>query len=152
FAQNAQDVGVGAAKGAASTVIHSVDLVKNGLDKVADFFVGGKRTKNLSEVIPEDTYTPKNTAEKVGFGAEQTAEFLAPSGLVKDAETAINAASLLPDIGKVGQAALRVFGKAAVEGSVNAGVRAAQTGGDVGETTKTALLFGLTKAATGTVG
>lgn len=152
IAQNVQDIAVGAAKGAASTLTGGVDAAKKGLDFIADKTVGGSRTANVRELIPESAYTPKNTAEKVGFGAEQVAEFLLPTNFVKEAEIAITAASRARKLGTLGQAVFRVAGKAGTEAAAMGSVRAAQTAGDVSETVKAALFGGLLRGATAAAG
>lgn len=144
-AQHVQDFAVGAAKGAVNTV-------KGAADLGAKIFSPVGADTHATDIIPKDAYTPKNTAEKLGMGAEQTLEFVAPNALIKDAEIAVNAASKANKLGKFSQAAIRVAGKAAVEGAAGGTVRAAQTGGDVSETAKATLLFGLIKGVTGAAG
>jgi hypothetical protein len=70
---------------------------------------------------PEEL-VPQGTAQKVGFGGEQLAEFLLPGGM------ASKATKLLP-----------FAERAAVQGLAGGGVGAAQSGGDPMETLKAAL-------------
>ncbi len=85
--------------------------------------------------------TPKTTAQKVGFGAEQAGEFFLPSSVVSKGEKGIQAlletSSIAPKLGL----ALKILGGATLEG-IGAGViRAGQTG-SVEEGKRTALISG----------
>lgn len=148
FGQNAQDFAVGIAKGAASTVKGALDVGR----KVGELGTGVKTDNYIENVVPKEVYTPQNTAEKAGFVTEQIAEFLAPTKFIKEAELAINAASKASKLTKTGQAVTRVVGKALADATTTGTIRAAQTGGDVGETTKAALGAGLFRGVTAIVG
>jgi len=152
--QNIGDVAVGAAKGFLNTAVHVTNPIRKLGNKIGDAVAGafGIKTHPVEDIIPETMYTPQNTAEKVGFGGEQVIEFLAPTEFLKEAEIAIDAASKANKLGKFTQAAIRIGSKATAEAAAGATVRAAQTGGNVSETTKAALLFGLTKLGTTVVG
>lgn len=73
------DVGIGAAKGAANTVI--------GLGQIARRIPGVAALDRVMAPIPINT-TPQNTAQRIGYGAEQVGEFFAPVGMVGKAARA----------------------------------------------------------------
>ena len=68
----------GVLKGVGSTLYNTGKLIDKGLSKLTG-------TKGINETLgTEDKkpsfLTPKNTTEKIGYGAEQIAEFLMPGG------------------------------------------------------------------------
>ncbi len=150
--KNIRDFIGGAAKGVVSTIKGAADLGEKIFEPVVDTITHSKAPGKNTDIIPEKAYTPTNTAQKIGFGTEQVAEFFLPAGAVRDAEKAINAAVASRKLGKVTSAVVRVAGKASVEAATGAAVTATQTGGNVSEATKAALLFGVTKGVTSTAG
>jgi hypothetical protein len=83
FMQKLGNFGLGAVKGVASTVVNSTDLVQQGLEKITTPLankITGKKidNKTVKQIVPERAITPTNTAQKIGFGMEQVAEFLIP--------------------------------------------------------------------------
>lgn len=143
-AQHVQDFAVGAAKGAVNTF-------KGAADLGAKLFSPFGADTHATDVIPHDTYTPNNTSEKVGFGAEQIAEFLVPSGAIGGAQKAVTAAGDATKFGTLGKAAVKVVGRAAVEAGATGAIRAAQTG-SVKEGAKAGATFGAIKLGTGAIG
>lgn len=121
----------GVYKGAASTVSNVGSLGQKGLDKITKPIseaISGKpyqSTPTLIETFKDtDKITPTTTAQKVGFGAEQVAEFFIPGGA---ATKAGKAAGLAAGGSKLAKAAS--FGaKAVTEAGTFAGLTAAQGG------------------------
>lgn len=70
---------------------------------------------------------PEGVAQSIGFGAEQIAEFLLPSSAVLKGAKAIEAVGKASKLGSFAQGALKVGGRAALEGVASGGIRAAQT-------------------------
>lgn len=160
-----RDLGTGVAKGGTSTLLGlggigrsiqegigtGIDTLSGGRTNLAATARGGIFDPNSrAGARAREIVTPKNTAEQVGFGAEQIGEFFIPAGAATKAEKAVTTASAaLPGIWG---AASRILGKSAVQGIAAGGVRAAQTGGDLEEAGKAALGAGLVRGAFATVG
>lgn len=139
----AKDVASGAAKGAGSTAIGLGQLALKGYGLIP--YAPGKELAKESVATGEDIkkqmFTPENTAEKVGYGAEQIAEFFIPAGEAAKGVKAVEAGVDALKLGSKATTALKIAGKAGV-GALEAGaVRAGQTGGDPKETA-TAAAFG----------
>lgn len=96
-----KNVGIGAAKGAASTLQNIAKPVTNIMENVSGQELG----------FTEQELEPKNTAQKIGKGAEQIAEFIAPAASVSKA---LKAASPIAKI--AGQVASDVAVDVAQEG------------------------------------
>lgn len=166
FGNKIANFGLGALKGVVNTASNLTGMVSQGLDKIAspivkmttghsDQFAGSGDPRNI---IPKNAYTPTNTPQKLGFGAEQIAEFFIPVGgeakLLKTADAAIETAKVakLIKAGKTAEEALQLAKsskaigaaklavKSASSAVTNAAVTAAQTGS--GEQTKNAGLIG----------
>ena len=138
----------GAAKGVGST---AVGLQELGGKLGGEALYGGIKKvlpgsgRDVGNLFTEEQVSPKGTAEKIGFGAEQIAEFLIPASKTAKASKAI-------DIAAKGSRVLRVLGKAGLEAGVSGTISLGQTGGDLKEAGKTALLFGGTRAVTSGIG
>lgn len=130
---------LGALKGAGSTIEGLDQLTRKipGIKQVQETF--NPRTKEDIEFAKELT-TAKGTAQKAGKFTEQVAEFVAPVGIIgklgKGAETLLRGAKLGERAVKLGTLGAR----AGLEGISAGGVTAVQTGGDLGEAKKTALV------------
>lgn len=113
-----KDVGVGALKGLGSTAAGASELFQKG---AAAIIPGGKTAADIKrpEAL-EKLLTPTTTAQKVGFGAEQIAEFLVP-GLA--ATRLAKGAKVATTLGVKGLAK-----EAAKEATIGATVAAAQKG------------------------
>lgn len=109
-------------KGAAST---GTGIMKTGLGAATGDF-GPFDTPGVEEEI-QAGLTPNTTAESVGKGLEQIAEFMAPGGLVNKT---IAGAGLIQKMNKGKRLAQALFA-GTVEGAADAGVTLAQTGGDL---------------------
>lgn len=112
------DIGVGAAKGVASTAV--------GLTELAHKIPGVSRLTGLTPGSFEwarAQLKPTNTAQKIGKGAEQVAEFFGPGALLKGAKTAM----AVGGGGRVSNAVNAGTGLA-LEGASAAAVDAAQKG------------------------
>lgn len=142
FSEVASDVGIGALKKAAHSAIGAVDLVKRGLDFIANKTVGGKRTENLGEVVPEKTLEPTTTAQKVGGAAEQIGEFFLPGGITKGVRASLKVATA-PDI-------IKILARGALGAAEAASVTAVQGGNaeQVANAAKTGGAFDVIPAAT----
>lgn len=152
------DFSVGVAKGELTTAKNLAKVVKPSM--VLNMFspalgavmssVGSKFDKipGLHDLFDDEQLKPKGTAEKVGFGTERVAEFMAPAGLIRNGQLAIKA--MLSGPGFL-RSAGRVAGQAAVEAGGGGAVALAQTG-DFKEAAKTGALFGGIKGVTGTGG
>ncbi|MFA6560057.1 MAG: hypothetical protein WCT03_26745 [Candidatus Obscuribacterales bacterium] len=125
-----KDVTLGMIKGAGSTIMNLGKLGQQGLAKLTgvapvggqeqfDKFVGDTKNKYL---------TPKNTAQNVGYGLEQVAEFFIPGGAASNIATkAPKVMSTLTKLPGVAKTALKVLGRAGAD----VGVATAQSGGDI---------------------
>ena len=83
------EAAIGAIKGVGSTLSGLSSLGQKGLEATVG---AGLRKVGIGEEPPEITagevakekfFTPEGTAQKIGFGAEQLAEFFTPAGLTK---------------------------------------------------------------------
>ena len=132
------DVGRGAAKGAGSTTIGLGQLAL----KAYTLLPGEQRLAQdaieTGEDIKKQMFTPENTAEKIGYGAEQIGEFFIPAGIATKGVKAVNAFTKASKLGNVAKTAINLGGKAGIGAVEAGGVRAAQTGGDAEETAKAA--------------
>ena len=115
------NIPVGAAKGAASTVNNALRAAQ---------WIHNKTTPgpdvNLVPDNPELLKPADN--EKLGYGAEQAGEFLAPGGLTSKLGEAATVAKDAPLLARVGSALTR----GAIEGTATGGVEALH-GGDAGD-------------------
>jgi hypothetical protein len=112
--QTAGDVGLGFGKGVVSTVAGASALGERGLRFVTT--AGRGKGELLGERIQKE-FRPEGTAEKIGFGVEQAAEFLAPgTAPTKVAKGILGAGKLA----KGARLATRVGAEAAVAGGQTA--------------------------------
>lgn len=139
----AKDMAKGAAKGAGSTVIGLGELALKGYGLIP--YAPGKELAKESiqtgEDIKKQQFTPENTAEKIGYGGEQIAEFFIPAGEAAKGIKAVEAGAEALNLGSKATKVLKLAGKAGIGAVEAGGVRAAQTGGDPKETA-TAAAFG----------
>ena len=137
------DVAVGAAKGAGSTVLSLSQLINKGTEAIG---LSKPVAPEVWDRARQDFTTATNTAQSIGKGAEQVAEFFVPVGgaaskVGKAAETALlkntpvyvdmaveGAKQLAKSTPKMVQAAARGVG----EGVKAAGIHSAQTGSTEG--------------------
>jgi hypothetical protein len=120
-AQSAADLLEGAKAGFMSTVLHGGDLLRRatGRERIID------RPENVDAMTPPDSLTGK-----IGYYAEQGAEYLAPSA------RALTVASKIAPVTRVGSAVVKnpsLMRRAAAAGTVmgaDAGWAGVQTGGD----------------------
>lgn len=126
--------GIGALKGAGHTIASIGELGAKALSPI-DKLTGAKPIKSgdteraLNRVSgSQSSLTPTNTAQKVGFGAEQIGEFFIPAGFagkaVKAAESGIDTLKA----GKLVKNLSKLTTKSAVEGIAGASTVAAQGG------------------------
>lgn len=146
-----KNFGIGAYKGAASTVANVGSAGQKTLDIVAKdvMSMAGKPYKpspTLKETFAgTKAITPEGTAQKIGYGAEQVAEFFAPTGVAGKVGKAVEVAGM-------GSKTVKAV-KLATEGLGVAGVTKAQGGSNKAtlENVATAGAFGLAGKAIGKV-
>lgn len=138
--------GLGAVKGALNTLTNIGGYAKKTTSKIP--FIGGAfplltglsaANEKLSPY--KENFRPEGTAEKIGFGTEQVAEFFIPGGPVTKGTKVIEGASLISKLPKAAQTITKVAGRAGLEGAGAAAVTAAQ-GGDESDIKTAALLGG----------
>src|SRR3990167_6656588 len=113
----------GIGKGFGSTIF--------GIGKLGERLVNPiERTLGIKETKTEkpELLVPQGLAQKIGFGTEQIAEFLLPGGAVLKGAKGIEAAGQVAKLSPLAQGALKVGGRAILEGATSGGIRAAQTG------------------------
>ena len=128
YLDTAADVAKGAGKGALSTLTNIGHLA------VPDWLVGPERAATAKET-ERKFMTPEGTAQKIGYGGEQAAEFLIP-GPAEEKAGAL-AAEHLPQLGKFAAPAARIGAGAVSTGGINA-----LHGGSFKEGAETGALFG----------
>ncbi|HYC56722.1 MAG TPA: hypothetical protein VEL28_17460, partial [Candidatus Binatia bacterium] len=124
------DVGMGAAKGAASTAAGLGRLVHQlpGVSRAVDAVYGQPGLSAAAFNAADAALQPTSSAQTIGKAAEQIGEVLVPSRAITAAGTAL-AGRVAPALGQVvGQTAARVLPRAAVEAVGGAGLAAAQGG------------------------
>lgn len=89
---------------------------------------------------------PENTSERIGKTLEQAAEYFIPAGAATKAEKTVAAASKLISSPFL-SATTRVFGNSLAQAVPAAGVKLAQTSGDVDEALATGAFAGATRGA-----
>ncbi len=144
--------GLGAVKGVLSTISNLTGLARKVASKVPNTFMtipgigpltqvvkaGGEFDKKLQPY--KQNFKPQGTAEKVGFGTEQVAEFFIPAGEVAKATKATEAGIDALKVGKVTKAALKLGARSTIGAGEAAGVTALQGGSK--EEVKNAAIFG----------
>jgi len=147
--ENLGQVAVGAGKGALSTLTGISSLTERGLKTVlprqAEKFLGLEPDKTVAEtIIPEKYRTPEGTAQQIGFGAEQIAEFLVPASKIAKVEKltieAIKGAKALPSLAKK---VLPLASRMGTEAVAFGGQRALQKGKIDDDVKTTAIIGGL---------
>lgn len=147
YAGNVLDAGIGAAKGVANTVIGLGEAFYNyvpGVKQLSDAVNGQPAVEDpsLSNVVtgqaPRNAFegarravAPTNTAQRIGQGAEQIAEFFIPAGAAEKtaATIATKAAPLFRNAPRLVQAASRTVPRMVTEAAAAGAVTGAQ-GGD----------------------
>ncbi|HEU03568.1 MAG TPA: hypothetical protein ENH95_00355 [Nitrosopumilus sp.] len=118
---------VGLVKGAAQGLGTTLQNIGQATLAAPALIPGGKKfSERLGEIrkktgLATETLTPETAAERIGFGAEQFAEFLAPLGTGVKAAKLVGGASRASRLGKFGVRTLAESGEFAVK-------TAAQTG------------------------
>lgn len=138
--------GVGAAKGAGSTIASTQSLGERSLNAITKALLPKRAERALGldknkptigqNIKSSGLVTPRGTAEKAGFVTEQIAEFFIPAGKIAKAERLVDIAiagkGLLPALGRIGA-------KAGVAAAVGGGQTLLQT-----ESAKKAAVAGAT--------
>ena len=143
----------GAAKGIGSTVVGLGQLASKAFSKLpgqaGDFFKGGA---DYGQELQDTTLQAKNTAEKIGKGIEQVAEFFIPASKLAKANKALDLVIAGSKLGPKAKIATSFLGKAGMEGLGAGGVTLAQTGGDVKQAAGATLTGGILSAGARGVG
>lgn len=111
-----QGFGLGALKGIGSTLSGMQSLGQKALEKIT----GIKTATPSIKQVAGNKLNPNGLTEKLGFGAEQVAEFFIPAGTVAKAGKAADAAIAGLKLGSKTTKALQIAGKVGL-GSVEAG-------------------------------
>lgn len=134
--RGAVDLGIGAVKGAASTVAGGMDLVEKYAVNPALQAIG-KAPVETTVFQREGDLAAKGTMQKIGKGGEQIAELLLPgsapakvAGATSKALKLAKVAEEAPGLLRAGRALGRTGVRAATEAGVVGGQVALQTGGD----------------------
>lgn len=125
----ATDVGIGVAKGAATTGTGLGELLHRipGVSRAVDALYGEEGLSDRAFPAAREALRPTNTAQQVGFAGEQIAEHFLPVGAVsKVARAGQAAATTLAQTGDVRTAGVSGAITAAVPGVVGAAGRASQ--------------------------
>lgn len=123
---------VGGLKGAVNTAQGLSNLGQQALGqtvgRAVNFAMGKGNTPApvAASPLPKAASTPSNTFQKVGFGAEQVGEFLAPGGAEEDAAKATG--KVLEEAPKIVQTAAKLGTKALTSAATMAGLTSAQEG------------------------
>jgi hypothetical protein len=121
-ASDVGDLATGVLKGTGNTLYHSSKLVREGLNHIP---LISDAVNSVAPQFPDqdpDEINPKNLMQKVGFGGEQIAEFIAPAGWVGKGEKLIDAAVHARQLPKILEGAIGLGTKALGEGGLNAGM------------------------------
>jgi hypothetical protein len=115
--------------------------IKKAGEKITQYQEQGKAPELLKKIttVPE-SLKPQTTAEKIGYTAEQIAEFLVPTGL------AIKGAQLATKVPKIG-VKLGLVGKSLGTAAEFTGKTVLQKGGDINEVKRAAIIGLLTPPA-----
>lgn len=147
-----EEFGIGAGKGIISSLTGLSSLGEQAIKalgrlvtpKSLEARLGFQKGKSAAEeIVPEELRTPTSGAQRLGFGAEQFGEFFTPGGAISKGTKAIKGAVEASKIGKVEKVAARLAGRAGLEATTYGGVTAYQTGGDLEEIEKSAMLSAL---------
>jgi hypothetical protein len=154
-AKQAVEGGKGFLKGIGSTLLGIGEVGSRALESGYNATVGkltGKKAVDGADAIHEiresDKFRPTNTAQKVGFGAEQVAEFFIPGGVAAKAVKVTEIAAKASKLPRFLKAAAGLT-KDVAESSL---VTAAQSGGDldtIKENAKTTAALGGTLRGAG---
>lgn len=123
----------GAVKGVASTLNSISNVGQKALQTIT-------RVKAPTASLNKEAITPHGTAEKIGFGTEQVAEFFVPAGAVAKGTKAAEVGIDTLKAGKVVRGALKLGTRSAISAGEAAGVTALQGGSK--EEVKSAAKFG----------
>src|SRR3990167_5374542 len=149
---------VGFAKGGLSTVTGLGQIGQSVLRNTAGRVVNAAQGKGFTPTpASTDFYaktkeflTPENTAQKVGFGTEQFAEFFLPAAKLARAEQGVNL--ITKGMTALPGATSRIGLKSAIQGLGAGAVSFAQSGCDFKKAAETAALAGATRGAFAVIG
>lgn len=125
------DLAGGVAKGVGSTIKSVGNIGSSVIDQTLGRVTnhGAKPVGDqAAQAKIDDVLTPKNTGEKIGFGAEKVGEFLIPGGAEADTANLANKGVDALKIGEKSAAALKLASKAGISAVSNAAVTTAQGG------------------------
>jgi hypothetical protein len=142
--------GLGAVKGALNTAKTTSGLIKKlgayvpePVKKVFEntpVGLASRATAKVGDKLSQYDFKPLGTAEKIGFGTEQAAEFLIPGGAISKAGKAAEAGVDALKFGNLATKTLKVGAKVAIGAGEAAGVTALQGGSK--KDVKTAAVLG----------
>ena len=138
----AKNFGVGALKGAGSTVLGIGELGTKTLGRLVGADVAG--TAEFAKQQRDTTLKPEGMAQGAGFLAEQVGEFFVPGGAVSKSTKALETASTLvktaekaPQIMKAAETVAKTASRVVPQAAADVAVSAAQTGGDTEQMKRT---------------
>jgi hypothetical protein len=147
--------GVDVLKGAGKGILSSAYGMGSLLEKTsAKIFGQPTLTKVLTgkdEISKPNYIVPQNTAEKLGFGAEKIAEFLAPANVSSKVSNAIKGAKLLTKVPGLIKKATPLIGKMATEAGLVGGQTTVQQG-EFNDTAKVSAIIASAFPALGKLG
>lgn len=125
-----KDLNIGLFKGAGTTALGMGQLGQKALQTVTGIKpVGGQEQFNSALAGVKSQYlTPKNTAQNIGYGAEQVLEFLAPSNVAGKVTKAVGAARSLSKLPSAIKGGINLGTRVLSEGLGAAGLTSAQEG------------------------
>jgi hypothetical protein len=145
FGSTALDFAKGIGEGVVNTISGADNFATKHLPAFMTTPIGQKPSAENSERATQyarDLATPTNTAQKIGKGVEQAAEFLAPTGLEKGAASLGGAL-----LGKGGVTAGKYLGAALHSGAINKAQGGSFAGGAAAGAVGTGIGEGLQKIA-----
>lgn len=140
---NFEDLGKGAIKGALNTANNVSQWGQNLFRPINNAVLGiGGKQQPTTQSLPQNLTTPSNTAQQVGYGGEQLAEFMLPMGAASEATDAAKAAIEGSELSGGAKLAAKVATRAGIGALEGGSVAAAQQGGINDNVLGTAALSG----------
>jgi hypothetical protein len=125
----AKNFAIGGIKGLGSTILGIGELGTKTIGRLGG--VNVKETSRFAQEQRQTTLKPVGTAQKVGFGAEQIAEFFVPAGAAGKVAKGAEVASQASKISKLGNFALRNSDRIITQAAGDVAVSAGQSGGNI---------------------
>jgi hypothetical protein len=125
----AKNFAIGGIKGLGSTILGIGELGTKTIGRLGG--VNPENTSRFAQQQRQTTLKPVGTAQKVGFGAEQVAEFFIPAGAAGKVAKGAEVASQASKISKLGNFSLRNADRILTQAAGDVAVSAGQSGGDI---------------------